>query len=89
MNNKVLIYQIFTRIYGNRNTTRKKWGTVAENGSGKFNDLDQKTLKHLKKMNFSHVWYTGVIRHATQTDYSEHGIPRQHPAVIKGKAGSP
>lgn len=55
MNNKVLIYQIFTRIYGNRNTTRKKWGTVAENGSGKFNDLDQKTLKHLKKMNFSRV----------------------------------
>ena len=89
MNNKILIYQIFTRLYGNRNTTRKKWGTVAENGSGKFNDFDQKTLKHLKKLHFSHIWYTGVIRHATQTDFSEYNIPRQHPAVVKGKAGSP
>lgn len=89
MNNKILIYQIFTRLFGNRNTTRKQWGTIAENGSGKFNDIDQKTLKHIKKMGFSHVWYTGVIRHATQTDYSQYGIPRQHPAVIKGRAGSP
>lgn len=89
MNNKILIYQIFTRLFGNRNTTRKQWGTIAENGSGKFNDFDQKTLKHIKKMGFSHVWYTGVIRHATQTDYSQYGIPRQHPAVIKGRAGSP
>lgn len=89
MNNKILIYQVFTRLYGNRNTTRKKWGTIADNGSGKFNDFNQKTLKHLKKMNFSHIWYTGVIRHATQTDYTEYGIPKQHPAVVKGKAGSP
>lgn len=89
MNNKILIYQIFTRLYGNRNTTREKWGTIAENGSGKFNDFDQKRLKHLKKMHFTHIWYTGVIRHATQTDYSAYGIPRQHPAIVKGKAGSP
>lgn len=89
MNNKILIYQVFTRLYGNRNTTRKKWGTIADNGSGKFNDFDQKTLKHLKKMSFSHIWFTGVIRHATQTDYTEFGIPKQHPAVVKGKAGSP
>ena len=61
MNNKILIYQIFTRLFGNRNTTRKQWGTIAENGSGKFNDFDQKTLKHIKTMGFSHVWYTGVI----------------------------
>lgn len=89
MNDKILIYQIFTRLYGNRNTTRKKWGSITENGCGKFNDFDQKTLKNLKKMNFSHLWYTGVIRHATQTDYTSYSIPRQHPAVVKGKAGSP
>ena len=40
-------------------------------------------------MGVSHIWYTGVIRHATQTDYSAYGIPRQHPAVVKGRAGSP
>ncbi len=89
MNSKILIYQVFTRLYGNRNSTRQKWGTVADNGSGKFNDFDQKTLKSLKSFGFSHIWYTGVIRHATQTDYSEYAIPHQHPAVVKGKAGSP
>lgn len=89
MNNKILIYQIFTRLYGNRNPNRKKWGSIAENGCGKFNDFNQKTLKHLKKMHFSHLWYTGVIRHATQTDYTDYNIPCQHPAVVKGKAGSP
>lgn len=89
MNNKIIIYQIFTRLYGNRNTTRKENGTLAENGTGKFNDFDEATLKHLKDMGISHVWYTGVIRHATQTDYSANKIPVQHPAVVKGKAGSP
>lgn len=89
MNNKYIIYQIFTRLYGNRNTTRKQWGTIEDNGSGKFNDFDQKTLKHLKEMGVSHVWYTGVIRHASQTNYSEYGIPVQNPTVVKGKAGSP
>ena len=89
LNNKIIIYQVFTRLYGNRNTKRKPNGTLEENGSGKFADFDEKTLKHFKDMGISHVWYTGVIRHATQTDYSANGIPTQHPAVVKGKAGSP
>ena len=89
MNNKILIYQIFTRLYGNRNTTRKENGTIQENGTGKFCDFDKDTLKHIRQMGFSHVWFTGIIRHATQTDYSDHGIPCQHHAIVKGKAGSP
>ncbi|MBR4650990.1 MAG: alpha amylase C-terminal domain-containing protein [Prevotella sp.] len=89
MNNKILIYQVFTRLYGNRNTTRKEWGTLEENGSGKFNDFTPQVLKDIKAMGISHIWFTGVIRHATQTDYSEYGIPTQHPAVVKGRAGSP
>ena len=40
-------------------------------------------------MGFTHIWYTGVIRHATQTNYSSYGIPTQHAEVVKGKAGSP
>ena len=86
---KVIIYQIFTRLFGNRNVSRRERGTIAENGSGKFADLSQEVLKDIAQMGVSHVWYTGVIRHATQTDYSAYGIPRQHPAVVKGKAGSP
>ena len=88
-NNKIIIYQVFTRLFGNRNTTRKEWGTIEDNGSGKFDDFNESTLKHIKDMGISHVWFTGVIRHATQTDYSAYGIPKQHPAVVKGKAGSP
>ena len=86
---KVIVYQVFTRLYGNRNTTRKEKGTIADNGCGKMADFTPAVLKGIAKMGISHVWYTGVIRHATQTDYSQYGIPRQHPAVVKGKAGSP
>ena len=89
MNDKIIVYQIFTRLYGNRNTSRKENGSIEENGCGKLNDLTPTVLKKIRNMGVSHVWYTGVIRHATQTDYSDHGIPVNHPAVVKGKAGSP
>ena len=86
---KVIVYQVFTRLFGNRNLSRKENGTVAENGCGKMADFTPQVLKEIKEMGVSHVWYTGVIRHATQTDYTSYGIPRQHPAIVKGKAGSP
>ena len=88
-NRKVLIYQVFTRLYGNKNITRKENGTIAENGCGKFADFTPTVLNRIVSMGITHVWFTGVIRHATQTIYSEYGIPRQHPAVVKGRAGSP
>lgn len=86
---KIIIYQMFTRLFGNKNTTRKHNGSIQENGVGKFDDIDNATLRRIKKLGCSHVWYTGVIRHGTATDYSAHGIPVNHPSVIKGKAGSP
>lgn len=86
---KVIIYQIFTRLFGNRSLSRKENGSVAENGCGKFADFTPTVLKDIRSMGITHVWYTGVIRHATQTDYTRYGIPRQHPAIVKGKAGSP
>lgn len=88
-NRKVLIYQVFTRLYSNKNTTRKENGTIAENGCSKFADFNPTVLNRIASLGITHVWFTGVIRHATQTDYSEYGIPRQHPAVVKGRAGSP
>ncbi|MGI6231943.1 MAG: alpha-amylase family glycosyl hydrolase [Prevotella sp.] len=89
MNRKILIYQVLPRLFGNRNTTRKPHGTLAENGAGKFNDFDTERLRAIRDMGFTHVWYTGIIRHATTTDYTRYGIPAQHPSVVKGKAGSP
>ena len=86
---KIIIYQVFSRLYGNSCTARKPFGTIEENGAGKFNNFTPSVLKQIREMGVSHVWYTGVIRHATMTDYSSYGIPRQHPAVVKGRAGSP
>ena len=86
---KIIIYQVFTRLFSNRNNTRKVNGTIDENGCGKLNDFTPSTLKQIRELGVTHIWYTGVIRHATMTDYSRYGIPRQHPAVVKGRAGSP
>lgn len=85
----MIVYQIFTRLFGNRNTTRKEWGSVAENGSGKMNDIDAQVLKRIKAMGVTHVWFTGVLRHASLTDYTAYGIPAQNAEVVKGRAGSP
>ena len=86
---KIIVYQIFTRVFGNRNSTNKVNGSYADNGSTKLNDIDEKVLRKIKEMGVTHIWYTGVIRHATVTDYSAYGIPVQNPEVVKGKAGSP
>lgn len=88
-NDKLIVYQIFTRLFGNQNQTNKFNGTLEENGSGKFNDITDKALTELKNFGVSHVWFTGVIEHATMTDFTEFGISSDNPEVIKGIAGSP
>lgn len=86
---KIIIYQVFTRLFGHRGNTPVVNGTIEENGCGKLNDFTPSALKKIRELGVTHIWYTGVIRHATMTDYSRYGIPRQHPAVVKGRAGSP
>ena len=86
---KIIIYQVFTRLFGHRSNTPVVNGTIEENGCGKLNDFTPSALKKIRELGVTHIWYTGVIRHATLTDYSRYGIPRQHPAVVKGRAGSP
>jgi glycosidase len=88
-NDKLAIYQIFTRLFANQNITNKFNGNIDENGTTKFKDINNNALLSIKKMGFSHVWFTGVIEHATLTDNSSHGIPLDHPQVVKGIAGSP
>lgn len=86
---KLVIYQMLPRLFGNKNTTNKYNGTLAENGVGKFNDINDKALQELKKLGINYVWYTGVIAHASMTDYSKFGIKPDDPDVVKGIAGSP
>ena len=75
------------RLWGNDKIRPKKNGTLTDNGTGKFSDIDDATLKYLKWLGCSHVWYTGVLRHSTQA--SEDGCIPSHPQFVKGKAGSP
>ena len=86
---KIIIYQVLPRLFGNKTTTNKFNGSLKENGSGKFDHFTNKALDEIKKMGFTHVWYTGVIAHASKPDYSQYGIPEPHPEIIKGTACSP
>lgn len=86
---KIVIYQMMTRLFGNTKTTNKPYGTIGENGVGKFNDINDAALSSLKQMGITHVWYTGVIEHALLTDYTKFGIPLDDADVVKGRAGSP
>jgi len=86
---KPVIYQVFTRLFGNKNTNNKAWGTLNENGVGKFDDFTDIALTEIKAMGVSHVWYTGVLHHDLITDYSQIGISHDDPDIVKGRAGSP
>jgi len=86
---KQVIYQVFTRLFGNTNTTNKPWGTIEENGVGKFNDFTDKALKEIKDLGVTHIWYTGVPHHDVIRDYTKNGISNDDPDVVKGRAGSP
>ncbi|MCQ2204435.1 MAG: alpha-amylase family protein [Bacteroidales bacterium] len=85
---KTLIYQIFTRLFSNTNTSRSFDGTIEQNGTGKFNDINDAALDRIASMGFTHVWYTGVIRHASTTDYP-FITHKANANVVKGRAGSP
>ncbi|WP_425269365.1 alpha-amylase family protein [Flavobacterium limicola] len=88
-NKKEVVYQVFTRLFGNKNTTNKPWGTIEENGVGKFNDFTVTALQEIKDLGVTYVWYTGVPHHAVIRDYSAIGISNDDPEVVKGRAGSP
>lgn len=89
MKEKITIYQVLPRLYGNACTKNVPNGTLKQNGCGKMADFTDAELARIRAFGFSHIWYTGLLEHATQTDYSSIGIAKDHPAVVKGRAGSP
>lgn len=86
---KPIIYQLLPRLFTNASTANIPGGDIDQNGSGKFNDIDDKIIASLKDLGITHIWLTGIIEHATATDYSAHGITPDNPHIVKGKAGSP
>ncbi len=88
-NEKLFIYQLLPRLFGNQNPGNKRDGSIEENGCGTFNDITTSLLEKLRENGYTHVWYIGVLAHASATDYTAYGIPKQSPEIVKGKAGSP
>lgn len=86
---RLVIYQLFPRILTNNNPDCVPWGTLEQNGAGKFNDITPTVLNSIKELGINAIWYTGVLEMATKTDYSEYGITPDNPHVVKGEAGSP
>ena len=86
---KTVVYLVFNRLFGNTNTTNKPWGTIEENGIGKFNDFTDDALQKIKELGITHIWYTGVPHHAVINDFEAIGISNDDPDVVKGRAGSP
>ena len=76
---KPVVYQVWTRLFGNKMTTNKPWGTIEENGVGKFADFTDEALRGIRELGVSHIWYTGVPHHALVRDYTDYGI--SNPAV--------
>ncbi|MEG2779722.1 MAG: alpha-amylase family protein, partial [Bacteroidales bacterium] len=89
MNDKFIIYQLLLRVFGNTNDKCISNGSFQLNTSGKFSSITLPILQKIRELNVTHVWYTGIIEHATKTDFTKYGIKKDNPAIVKGEAGSP
>lgn len=86
---RLIIYQVFPRIFTNTCYNNVPDGTLEENGSGRLADFTPKLLNSIKSLGCNAIWLTGVIEHATKSDFTAYGIPKDNPNVVKGEAGSP
>ena len=75
---KFVIYQLLPRLFGNTTKEPVHNGSLEENGSGTFENIDSKVLAYFKKLSVSYIWLTGIIKHSTGEE-----------SFVKGKAGSP
>ena len=65
------IYQLFPRLFGNKNPETQPYGTISQNGCGKFTDISEEAIAAIRNLGITHIWLTGVIRHASLTSYKE------------------
>ena len=89
MNKKIIIYQVLPRLYGNKVANPVPYGSIERNGCGKFVDFTSARLKKIRDLGVTHVWFTGILEHATTTDYTAYGIKKDCESIVKGNAGSP
>lgn len=89
MSGKIVIYQVMPRLLGAQSKNLATQGTKRQNGCGKFSSFTGERLSHIRGLGATHIWYTGILRHSTLTDYSRYGMPADSPSIVKGIAGSP
>lgn len=83
----MIIYQILPRLWGNMVEDPEPGACLSRNGCGKFGSIDTETLQYIRSLGVSHIWYTGVIRHATPETGG--GCESSGAQWTKGSAGSP
>jgi glycosidase len=86
---KIVIYQAFVRHFAKVKGKNMPNGSIEENFCGKFNNLNLKALKSIRDLGATHIWFTGIIEHASQTNYNQHNIAADSGDIVKGIAGSP
>lgn len=84
----MIIYSVLPRLWGNRHRRNLVVnGTLAQNGSGKMEHFDTSTLDYIRSLGCTHIWYVGLLEHATTTAFD--GIAPDPNEIVKGRAGSP
>ena len=53
--NKMIIYQVFTRLFGNNNNHCVYNGDITANGCGKMADFTLKALGEIRKLGATHI----------------------------------
>lgn len=82
-----VVYQLFVRHFSNFTTGGEPWGSREQNGCGTFNAITDTALEQIASTGVTHLWLTGVLRHATRTPHE--GLPADPACIVKGIAGSP
>ncbi|MEZ7873660.1 MAG: alpha-amylase family glycosyl hydrolase [Bacteroidales bacterium] len=89
MSGKIIIYQTLPRISGNRVTKPVPGNSYDINGTGKFSDFTDSNLSEIKSLGCTHIWFTGILEHATQSQCLSSNCVPDPPEIVKGIAGSP
>lgn len=88
-NGKIVIYSVLPRLFDNKNISRIPNGSIKTNGCGKFSGFSHEALKAIRDFGVTHIWYVGVLQHASTTPYETENLGSDFSGIVKGKAGSP
>ena len=89
-NEKMIIYQVFTRLFGNNEVNNVYNGSLQENGCGKMDDFTNKALHEIiTDMMNDGLTHCAVITHGgvISNMLSCYGLPKYNPAELTADFG--